>query len=109
MTLLLALIGRLLATAGEVVSGGLPIGAPALSSLLLVGVLGVASVAVLVAATRILASLVSGVRTLPVADPREDADLRVRVVQSDPDAEGHVRARAPGWSTPTAARLRPSL
>jgi len=70
------------------------------------GLAGFTAVGVLALAVRALAASVRTTECTPGGTARERADLRVLVTQSDPDAAGHVRSRAPGrgsWSSLPAA------
>ena len=83
---------RILAMLGELVVGG---GVP-LSSVVLLGLLGAATTVAIVALARVvLAALVDTAGHEPPVVAKR-ADLAGLVAQSDPDADGHVRARAPG-------------
>lgn len=88
------------------VTAALVLGEPATGSapLLAVGVLGLSAVtvalavAVLVAA--VLATVLGLVRTRSGVAVRPPVDLVTRIAWSHPDAEGHVRPRAPGTVFP---------
>ena len=99
MLLGLALLARVLAVVDGAVPEGDLVPVPAA---LLVGLLGAATVVVLVGVVRVVVTLVglAGAVAPPALD--EPAGVRVLVWRRDPDARGHVRSRAPGAVVPTA-------
>jgi hypothetical protein len=82
----------------------LPIGGAPLA-LLLVGAVGVAGLAALALTARVVSTPTgSGAATGPFC-AAERIELPTRIAQSDPDAAGHIRSRAPGRRLPTALAL----
>lgn len=68
------------------------------------GALGLAvAVAAVVALTVVLAIAVPTVGSRSGPHPRRAIDLSSPLAQSDPDAAGHPRPRAPGHAAPAAA------
>ncbi|WP_423923327.1 DUF6412 domain-containing protein [Frigoribacterium sp. 2-23] len=92
MTAALDLLMRLLASIEVVLLGG---GGP-VSALVLVGLLGAATALVAVGVLRVVLTLCGLAGTQPSVPLRERADTRLLVWNRDPDADGHVRSRAPG-------------
>lgn len=68
----------------------------ALLAVLLVGVVGAAAVAVVVLACRALPALVAADASGAARRLRQTADPGLLLSQSDPDAPGRARPRAPG-------------
>ena len=69
---------------------------------LLVGALGAAAVAIVVTAWRSIPSLVAADRSGASTRLRQTADPGRLLAQSDPDAAGRPRPRAPGRGIPAA-------
>ncbi|MBF4614951.1 DUF6412 domain-containing protein [Curtobacterium sp. VKM Ac-1376] len=71
--------------------------------LLAVAALGLTAVAVAVVVARLLAAVLAavlGLGSTGVSDRTTVPDLVARIGWSHPDADGHVRSRAPGAMTP---------
>jgi Family of unknown function (DUF6412) len=90
MTSVLALLRAVVALVGQAIVGGVPA-----ASVVLVGMIGAVAV-IAVAVTARLASL--SITGATEGFPSTDVDLPVRLSQSNPDADGHPRARAPGFA-----------
>ncbi|MDR6906638.1 hypothetical protein J2X63_002324 [Agromyces sp. 3263] len=69
---------------------------------LLVGVLGAAALALVVTAWRAIPALVAADRSGAATRLRQTADPGRLLAQSDPDAAGRPRPRAPGRGIPAA-------
>ncbi|MFK4728736.1 DUF6412 domain-containing protein [Agromyces mediolanus] len=69
---------------------------------LLLGVVGAAAVVVVVLSVRALPALVAADPTGAATRLRQTADPWRLLSQSDPDAPGRARPRAPGLAVPTA-------
>ncbi len=97
MLLLLDLVARLVGAPIAVLpTSGAPL------ALVLVGAVGVAGLAAMVVAARVVSTpAVTGAPSSPFGEA-ERIELPTRIVQSDPDAAGHVRSRAPGRRARTA-------
>lgn len=95
MTTVLELLARVLAPLESIAPVLLAPGAP-LAATLVVGVLGAAAVLVATGLARVLLAVGAMSSAPPRAELREGADTRLLVWQRDPDADGHVRSRAPG-------------
>lgn len=65
-------------------------------AVLLLGVVGAAAVAVVVVASRVLPALVAADASGAARRLRQTADPGLLLSQSDPDAPGRARPRAPG-------------
>ncbi|PZF08371.1 hypothetical protein [Curtobacterium sp. MCLR17_034] len=77
--------------------------APGVLPLLAVAALGLTAVAVTVVVARLLVAVLAavlGVGSASVSDRSAVPDLVTRIGWSHPDADGHVRSRAPGVATP---------
>ncbi len=88
MPSLIALLRLAGALAGHGVVGGVPA-----SSWLLVGMIGAVAVIALAVLARVVVPTESDAA---VAALTTHVELSVRLSQSDPDADGHTRSRAPG-------------
>lgn len=69
--------------------------------------IGVAALAVLVAAAIVLLQALAGSSTAArdggtAASPERGIDISASLAQSDPDAAGHTRSRAPGFTASAA-------
>ena len=71
-------------------------------TVLLVGALGAAAVALVVTACRAIPDLVAADQTGASSRLRQTADPGRLIAQSDPDAAGRPRPRAPGRGIPAA-------
>lgn len=99
MILGLALVLRVLAVVDGAVPAGDLGGVPAV---LLVGLLGVATVVAFAGVVLVVLTLLGLTAAVPAPAFREAAGTRLLVFTRDPDARGHVRSRAPGAVVPTA-------
>jgi hypothetical protein len=102
MVVLLELLARVLAPLEPVVQALAAQGGGPASAALAVSLLGAASVLVATGLGRTLLALCGLVPTSVRRVLREGADLRLLVFARDPDADGHVRSRAPGRALPAA-------
>ncbi|QZQ53903.1 DUF6412 domain-containing protein [Curtobacterium sp. TC1] len=93
-----------LRAAAALVLGAPAVGDPAggVLPLLAVAALGLTAVAVAVLVAQVLATVLAAVLGLGTTVVERDAvpDLVTRIAWSHPDADGHVRSRAPGVVAP---------
>ena len=102
MTTLLELLARVLAPLEHVVQALAAQGGGPASAAVVVSLLGAATVLVATGLGRALLAL-CGLTPAPARRVlSEGADVRLLVFLRDPDADGHVRARAPGRALPAA-------
>lgn len=94
----------ILRAAAALVLGAPAVGDPAggVLPLLAVAALGLTAVAVAVLVAQVLATVLAAVLGLGTTVVERDAipDLVTRIAWSHPDADGHVRSRAPGVTAP---------
>lgn len=94
----------ILRAAAALVLGAPAVGDPAggVLPLLAVAALGLTAVAVAVLVAQVLATVLAAVLGLGATVVERDAvpDLVTRIAWSHPDADGHVRSRAPGVVAP---------
>lgn len=94
----------ILRAAAALVVGAPSVGDPAggVLPLLAVAALGLTAVAVAVLVAQVLATVLAAVLGLGSTAVEHDAvpDLVTRIAWSHPDADGHVRSRAPGVAAP---------
>lgn len=94
----------ILRAAAALVVGAPAVGDPAggVLPLLAVAALGLTAVAVAVLVAQVLATVLAAVLGLGSTAVERDAvpDLVTRIAWSHPDADGHVRSRAPGVAAP---------
>lgn len=94
----------ILRAAAALVLGAPAVGDPAggVLPLLAVAALGLTAVAVAVLVAQVLATVLAAVLGLGTTVVERDAvpDLVTRIAWSHPDADGHVRSRAPGVAAP---------
>ncbi|MGY2899153.1 hypothetical protein ACVKXF_001786 [Curtobacterium sp. PvP017] len=94
----------ILRAAAALVLGAPAVGDPAggVLPLLAVAALGLTAVAVAVLVAQVLATVLAAVLGLGTTVVERDAvpDLVTRIAWSHPDADGHVRSRAPGVVAP---------
>jgi hypothetical protein len=92
MSAVIAILTQLFAAIGSTLADG----SHPLSTMVMAGLLGAAAVAVAIAIVHTATVLLGWFVGTGIARPEEDADLPVLVSYADPDADGHVRSRAPG-------------
>lgn len=94
----------ILRAAAALVLGAPAVGDPAggVLPLLAVAALGLTAVAVAVLVAQVLATVLAAVLGLGTTVVERDAvpDLVTRIAWNHPDADGHVRSRAPGVAAP---------
>lgn len=94
----------ILRAAAALVLGAPAVGDPAggVLPLLAVAALGLTAVAAVVLVAQVLATVLAAVLGLGTTVVDRDAvpDLATRIAWSHPDADGHVRSRAPGVAAP---------
>lgn len=94
----------ILRAAAALVLGAPAVGDPAggVLPLLAVAALGLTAVAAAVLVAQVLATVLAAVLGLGTTVVERDAvpDLVTRIAWSHPDADGHVRSRAPGVAAP---------
>ena len=101
MTSLLELLVRVLAPLELALATGLAVGhAGSLPAGVVVGLVGAAAVLAIVVVARAVLALAGLGAAVPGPVLTEAADVRLLVFARDPDADGHVRARAPGRLLP---------
>lgn len=84
---------------------GVSTGTQALGTIALISLVGAAGGAVAIYVRSMLAFVASCIGTPPAAQrPTAAADISVLLGQSDPDADGHPRPRAPGRGLAVAIR-----
>jgi len=97
VTSLLELLVRLLAPLELALAAGLGAGhATSLPVAVVVGLVGATALLAIVLVARAVLALAGPGATVPGSELTEGADVRLLVFARDPDADGHVRARAPG-------------
>jgi len=103
VTSLLEFLVRVLAPVELALSTGLGAGHPtSLPVGVVVGLVGATALLAIVVVARAVLALAGLGAAVPGAVLTESADVRLLVFARDPDADGHVRARAPGQGLPAA-------